>query len=264
SVIDADTEEELLRFANSQFENGTMVSYKADLSELRGRTVKLRITDNATNDWGIVVADSFRTYYEDASQISEKAYLAQDILNNTVLGEDDEYQVYNGNFETGDLRGWTLSDAANPIGAVVSASSWLGYPYNKEGMYLFSGFEHDIGHIEGNTGTLTSSAFEVGGCGWMTFLLGGGANTELCYVSIIDADSGEELLRFANTNMLPQEGSLVSYKADLSTLMGRKVKIQLVDNATGGWGLITADNFITHYESVDEIAQDAVLAQNLI
>ena len=238
--------------------------YKADLSEFIGKTVKLVLTDNAVDNWGLLVADSFKTYYETAKALPKDAITATDLLSRHVLGEDNEFQVLNGDFETGDLYGWTLSDEQKPIGAVVGANSWLDYPYNKEGMYLFSGFEHNIGNIEGNTGTLTSSEFTVGGCGWMTFLLGGGKNTDLCYVSIIDAETSTELLRFANKNMLSQEGSLVKYRADLSSIMGKKVKIQIVDNAVNDWGLITADSFITHYENAADVASNAVLAENLI
>lgn len=264
SVIDADSGKELTRYCNSAFNDGTLILYKADLSEFIGKTVKLVLTDNAVDNWGLLVADSFKTYYETAKALPKDAITATDLLSRHVLGKDNEFQVLNGDFETGDLYGWTLSDEQKPIGAVVGANSWLDYPYNKEGMYLFSGFEHNIGNIEGNTGTLTSSEFTVGGCGWMTFLLGGGKNTDLCYVSIIDAETSTELLRFANKNMLSQEGSLVKYRADLSSIMGKKVKIQIVDNAVNDWGLITADSFITHYENAADVAQNAVLAENLI
>ncbi len=264
SVIDADSGKELTRYCNSAFNDGTLILYKADLSEFIGKTVKLVLTDNAVDNWGLLVADSFKTYYETAKALPKDAITATDLLSRHVLGEDNEFQVLNGDFETGDLYGWTLSDEQKPIGAVVGANSWLDYPYNKEGMYLFSGFEHNIGNIEGNTGTLTSSEFTVGGCGWMTVLLGGGKNTDLCYVSIIDAETSTELLRFANKNMLSQEGSLVKYRADLSSIMGKKVKIQIVDNAVNDWGLITADSFITHYENAADVASNAVLAENLI
>ena len=264
SVIDADSGKELTRYCNSAFNDGTLILYKADLSEFIGKTVKLVLTDNAVDNWGLLVADSFKTYYETAKALPKDAITATDLRSRHVLGEDNEFQVLNGDFETGDLYGWTLSDEQKPIGAVVGANSWLDYPYNKEGMYLFSGFEHNIGNIEGNTGTLTSSEFTVGGCGWMTFLLGGGKNTDLCYVSIIDAETSTELLRFANKNMLSQEGSLVKYRADLSSIMGKKVKIQIVDNAVNDWGLITADSFITHYENAADVASNAVLAENLI
>ncbi len=264
SVIDADSGKELTRYCNSAFNDGTLILYKADLSEFIGKTVKLVLTDNAVDNWGLLVADSFKTYYETAKALPKDAITATDLLSRHVLGEDNEFQVLNGDFETGDLYGWTLSDEQKPIGAVVGANSWLDYPYNKEGMYLFSGFEHNIGNIEGNTGTLTSSEFTVGGCGWMTFLLGGGKNTDLCYVSIIDAETSTELLRFANKNMLSQEGSLVKYRADLSSIMGKKVKIQIVDNAVNDWGLITVDSFITHYENAADVASNAVLAENLI
>ena len=46
-----------------------MVDYKVDLSAYLGKQIKIRIVDNATNDWGLLCVDEFKTYYEDASTI---------------------------------------------------------------------------------------------------------------------------------------------------------------------------------------------------
>ena len=46
-----------------------MVQYVADLSTLAGRSVKIRLVDNATADWGLLFADSFVTYYENESDV---------------------------------------------------------------------------------------------------------------------------------------------------------------------------------------------------
>ena len=39
-----------------------MIFYKADLTSLLGREVKIKVVDNATNNWGLVCVDSFITY----------------------------------------------------------------------------------------------------------------------------------------------------------------------------------------------------------
>lgn len=294
AVIDAQTGETLERFDNRMFANrgmslvnrGTnlanMVWYKADLSKYLGRTVKIRIVDNATGDWGLVTVDSFVTYYESASALPAKATLAQPM--SAATGEDDEYQVTNGDFETGSLYGWTLD---GNIGGISSDSIWWGENvlFNKDGKYFFNGWSGE----EDAVGTLTSSAFTVGGSGWMTFKLGGGKSTELCRIEIIDAETNAVLAAYGNkkfrdnfseiqqnpgTPENPVDAALtgnylanmVLYKADLNEFMGRSVEIRVVDNATRetGWGLVFVDSFVTHYADVSDIAQNAELAENLI
>lgn len=56
-----------------------MALYKADLSAFLGRSVKIRIVDNATSDWGLLFADDFVTYYETVSDVPESAYEAHDL-----------------------------------------------------------------------------------------------------------------------------------------------------------------------------------------
>lgn len=292
SILDADTGEELTRYSNRLFnDQGTallnvgsnlanMVWYKADLSEFIGRSVRVCVTDNAVNNWGLITVDSFKTYYASETEVPSSAYLATDILTREVLGEDDEYQVLNGDFETGDFTGWTVE---GNIVSVSDADTWWAenISYNKDGTYFASGYA-----LEANTGTLTSSAFTVGGSGYITFKLGGGMNTDLCYIEIIDAESGETLARYGNTAFhsddalfaeMRDSGSGVKYadqyglylmnmalyKADLSEFMGRSVKIRVVDNATSDWGLITVDQFITYYADESEISAQAILARNL-
>ena len=46
-----------------------MVDYKLDLSAHLGKTIKIRIVDNATSDWGLMFVDDFVTYYQNASDV---------------------------------------------------------------------------------------------------------------------------------------------------------------------------------------------------
>ena len=270
SVIDAATGEELTRYYNSAFNEGSMNLYKADLSEFIGRTVKLKLTDNATDNWGLLVADSFITYYQSEKSVPKKAITANDLLTLEYLGKDNIYQVNNGDFETGDLLGWTLN---GNIGGISSDSVWWneGLPFNKDGEYFFNGWKGE----ESQTGTLESGSFTLGGSGWITFKLGGGANTELCYIEIFDKTQNNVVAKFGNTEFKDNgidindlKGSclanMVQYKADLSDYLGDELVIRIVDNAVKDWGLIFADSFITYYESEPELAENAVLADNLI
>ncbi|MDE7463773.1 MAG: hypothetical protein K2M48_01990, partial [Clostridiales bacterium] len=160
------------------------------------------------------------------------------------------------------------------IGEVSDASGWWAenFPYNKKGKYLFTGINK-----EKNVGTLTSSAFTLGGTGDITFRLGGGGNPAKCYVSVIDASSEEELVRFANLGFRDNGtaglntnsflANMISYHANLIDLgieAGREIKIRITDNATDNWGLITADSFITYYESADTLPRKTVEARNIL
>ena len=289
SIIDVETQTEIARFANELFaDNGTglinrgsnlmnMVQYKADLSEFMGKTVQIKVVDNAESDWGLICVDSFITYYENINAISKSAYEVQNILNNGNL-EKTDYQIENGNFETGDLTGWTL-DGGNFIG-IGSGTIWWNenYLFNKSGTFFLSGWSG----AEDATGTLTSSTFEVAGSGYITFKLGGGKDSSLCYVEILDADTNEVLRKYGNSEFkefgksyltdgnivdLSADGyylaNMVQYKADLSEYIGRNVKIRIVDNATNDWGLLFCDDFITYYVDINDINSNAILAENI-
>ncbi len=279
SIIDAETGEELARFANRLFNdkgtgiinNGSnlanMVMYKADLSEFMGRSLKIRVVDNATNNWGLITVDSFVTYYKDVAGVPAKANMAVDIkpapLPDTVLGENDPYQVLNGDFESGDLTGWTLSDENGEIGYVSEQDVFwknADKPYNKDGRFLFTGIEDVMGSMEAAKGTLTSSTFTVGGCGYITFKLGGGYNQD-CYIEIVDASTNRAVAKYHNDNEGHNEGRMFLFKADLTAFMGKEVYIRVVDNASAEWGCLAVDSFITYYESIEELPE-ATLVDN--
>ena len=278
SIIDAETGEELARYANRLFnDRGTdilnhgsnlanMVWYKADLSEFMGRRVKIQVVDNSINNWGLITVDSFVTYYKDASIVPEKANLAIDIkpgpTSDKILGEDNPYQVLNGDFETGDLTGWTLDGAIGYVSGQDVFWKNADKLYNKDGMYLFSGVEDVNGWMEGAHGTLTSSTFIIGGSGYITFKLGGGYNPE-CYIEIVDVDTETVIAKYHNDNADSNEGRMFQFKADLSEYMGREVYIRVVDNAHEAWGCLAVDSFITYYSSVDELPEATLIENKL-
>ena len=274
---------EVARVSNVQYRNEqfpyipmkmhllNMIQYYVDLSEFIGENLYLEIVDDNTSgdELGCMTFDSFETYYEDTPYWENKEYYKIDIASTYESEPVNEYQPVNGTFETGDLTGWTLDGA---FGVISDKSYWWDdsrLTFNKRGTYFFSGENHESG-----TGTLTSSAFTVGGVGYMTFRMSGGRDPLSCYVSIIDASTSEELLRFTNFMFndldigLIGHGSnlmnMILYKADLTSLMGREVKIQVVDHAISNWGLVCVDSFIAYYETLDAIESKALLCPNTL
>ena len=283
SIIDAETGEELARYANKLFNdkgtgiinNGSnlanMVWYKADLSAFMGRSLKIRVVDNSTSNWGLITVDSFVTYYKELAGVPAKANLAVDIkpgeLPDTVLGENDPYQVLNGDFESGDLTGWTLT--------TTSGETEMGYlseqevfwknadkPYNKDGRFLFTGIEDVMGSMESAHGTLTSESFTIGGCGFITFKLGGGYNPE-CYIEIVDSSTNQAIAKYHNDNADTNEGRMFLFKADLTEFIGRNAYIRVVDNASNAWGCLAVDSFITYYNSIDDLPEASLIESKI-
>ncbi len=279
---------EVARVSNVQYKNEqfpfvpmkmhllNMIQYYIDLHEFIGDTLYIEIVDNNTSsdDLGCMTFDSFETYYESTPYWEDKEYYFIDVNSTYEREVKNEFQVPNGTFETGDLTGWTKSwnNDSLQIGRISNKSYWWdnpNLPFNKRGSYFFSGEEDEI-----NTGYLLSSSFIVGGAGYMTFRMSGGRDPLACYVAIVDASTGDELLRFANYmfNDLGTEFigngahmmDMIFYKADLTSLLGKEVQIKVVDNASSGWGLLCVDSFITYYEKVDAIDDSALLTPNTL
>ena len=280
SVVDDTTNVEIARFSNSMFNdlgistinNGSnllnMTQYKADLSKYLNRKVRLEIVDNASNDWGLIAIDSIITYYPSSNGLPKNCISAIDCLEKEAIGLNNEYQVLNGDFETGDLTGWTLN-GGNFINISFKRVWWIeNYLFDKQGTYFLNGWESN----ENETGYIESEEFTLGGIGKITFKLGGGHNQDLCYVELIDAETNEVIGKYGNSkfkdlnkkyfynglfNDLSKDGyylaNMATYQVDLSNYLNRKIKIRLVDNATSDWGLLFADDFITYYESNDDL-----------
>ena len=255
-VVDAETKEILARYYNglwAERTNGvksgcTLVEYKANLSAFKGREVFFRISDNADSGYGLFFADSFVTYYDIAPWELSDATPVDYEVSGTI------YDLFNGGFEMGDNQGWW--NVGEP-GKVTGADAFFsGVAYGKDGAFLYSGVEdHGAGNgREGNTGALTSSVFEIGGSGYITYMLGGG--NAFCYVQVIDSTTGEVLARYRQ--QAREDAVLKSYVADLSAYIGRTVRIQVVDNATYDWGCVSFDGVKTYYESKPEGFIDAI------
>ena len=119
-----------------------------------------------------------------------------------------------------------------------------------------------MGSMEAAHGTLTSSKFTIGGCGFITFKLGGGYNPD-CYIEIVDAETNEAIAKYHNDNTDNNEGHMFLFKADLSEFMGKEVYIRVVDNASAAWGCLAVDSFITHYTSTEDLPEATLIESKI-
>ena len=247
-VLEEGTNKVIARYYNSEWTDRDLsgcklTAYKANLgTENIGKKLYIRVTDNAASDYGLFFLDSVHTYYQTEPTVGVTA------LN--IL-----YNVVNGGFDH-DSNGWTVVTTEGPenevFGAIGNADATWGEnrSYNNDGKFFQN-------MNEACKGYLMSSSFIVSENGWMTFKLGG--NKALSYVSIIDANTGDELARFVNVNYVgawPNNGwEMYSYKVNLvesGIAAGTEVRIKVVDGATNDYGVVVVDSFVTYYENEPE------------
>ena len=247
----------------SKYEKGlaytnNYAEYELDLAEYLGQEMYIMIVDEDNDgDFGFINVDDIRTYYVDgvaeAQLPGEKKDKVRTFVEEAEAASPNE--VANPGFETGSLAGWEVleGNAFHHEGVTADTTWWAeNIPYNRDGEYHFGIYN------EGETGILRSTDFELGGSGWISFKLGGGKNPSECYVSIKDAESGEEVVRFGNSEFADVNfpdveaglrlANLVQYKANLSEHLGKKLYMEIVDKATADWGMLTFDSFYTYHE----------------
>ncbi len=261
-VVDAETKQILARFYNglwveADLSGCKLVAYKADLSAFKGKEVFFRISDNADSGYGLFFADSFVTYYENEPEGFNAATAADYQLPGTI------YDLFNGGFEMGDVQGWWNQ---GEIGLVTNANGYWAEnkPYGKHGDFLFTGVESNGADTmrEGNRGVLSSSIFEIGGTGYISFMLGGGGSDQ-CYIQIVNVATGEVLARYHQ--QAQQEAVLIQYVADLSAYANKGIfaRVQVVDYASSGWGCVSFDNVVTYYSEGKALPEGAITANNI-
>ncbi len=152
-------------------------------------------------------------------------------------------QISNPSFETGDLSGWIAEGEAFTDDVITSKITYG--PHNR--FFEHEGQYHLHGAINASkTGTLTSSTFRITNTGYISFLIGGGANYNLAYIGLYDAKTDEELSRRHNT-MFDDPTHTDGYVRviwDVSDLMGQDVYLKIVDNDTSDYySYLNVDDF---------------------
>lgn len=193
----------------------------------------------------------------------------------TLIVSENLNQVYNGNFETGDLAGWMLEFtdglgewSGNPVQS--SDGYWGGKAvYNKEGTYHFNGQENGI--PESRKYRLTSTAFILGGSGFISFKLGGHAAVLKVYV--MEDGVEKQVAQFDNRayadhdvthiHLGAMQATMTTYVADLSAHIGKTMKLVLCDDMTGDWGHAILDDVVTYYEKAPNVEGSYDTVKNL-
>ena len=235
--------------------------YKLDLKQYLGKKMYLVIVDSDTDSgFGFIIVDDIRTYYVNGKADPQAEGAKHDKVKNSASAAQvqaaSKYEIANPGFELGNLNGWKIeSGAAFSDYGVTDQTTWWAeaIPYNGDGKYWFGMYN------EGAVGKLRSSTFELGGSGWITFKLGGGKDATKCYISVYNADTQAEVARFGNTLFADKNfphvdqgmnlANMVQYKADLSKYLGKNLYLEIVDDATADWGLMTFDSFNVYNQS---------------
>lgn len=247
-VVDAGTNEAIARYYNSEWTDAgsagcKLNAYRADLSDHIGNTLKIRVTDNATGDYGLFFLDSVQTYHKEVPTTGVEA------LN--LL-----YNVVNGGFENGNLDGWTgLSKG------VISAETYWGekLPYNQEGSYHLDGWGTEIKEAE--AWSVKSTTFKLGGCGYISARMGGNAAALKVYKANGELVGVYKANKFSDTNF-PYTGDgegkgawadMRTYFIDLHEYIGQELYIELHDTGAGAWAQAFFDAINCYYKDVPDI-----------
>lgn len=153
-------------------------------------------------------------------------------------------EIENASFETGNLSGWTAEGNAFTDGCVAEADADTRPQIN--GRYYLDGSRQ----AAGATGSLTSTEFVLQDTGYVSFLIGGGKSTELCYVSLCLA-GGEEIKRVGNTRFVA-DGGMTRVLVDLTERLNEKIIIKIVDNDDkNDYSYLEADGFDVNVTETD-------------
>jgi putative membrane-bound dehydrogenase-like protein len=149
-------------------------------------------------------------------------------------------RILNFDFETGDLRDWTVSgDAfARVVDGDAVHARRSDMHSGHHGRYWIGSFEH--GNADRARGTLTSAPFVLNEPR-VSFLVGGGDDRGT-RVEIVAAADG----RVLHTAHGQNHEQMARIELDLRAHLGQQLFVRLVDDETGSWGHVNFDDFRLH------------------
>ncbi len=254
-----------------------MAAYVIDLSEYLGKELYLELHDEVITDgWANAFFDDVITYYETAPDISQRYDKVPDGHNPGEMARLAEIpwvmvpkvsteaprQIPNGDFETGDLTGWTIYGSGFPIrNGLPAANSDETYwdqelPYNKSGSYFMNGWS--LSGNEANTWRIRSTPFTLEGSGWISVKMGGHAAAVRVYRldGTLVGDFDQSRFYDREFPYLSKGGSwcdMATYFLDLTPNTGEVLYIELCDvPIQGGWANAFFDEVITYYETAPD------------
>lgn len=248
-----DGDKEIAKQANDAFD-GTFVTvqlirYTLDLSAYAGKNAYIVVTDNdKSSDYGYVLCDDFVTYIKDLETLKvykdEHDEKIKELVPEKTEEDPSRTYILNGDFETGDLSGWTiLSGKTYGKDSVVPSSNrfWGTRDYLAQGDYFVDGYHNG----EEPKGVMRSSLFTLSGDGWISFLMGG-TSSKLSYVAVCD-EEGKEVIKQTNSGRFkdPEMSLCLSrYYIDASEYAGKVLYIKVVDGQPSGpFGSLNVDDF---------------------
>lgn len=149
-------------------------------------------------------------------------------------------------FEGGDFGGWTAS------GEAFGKAPARGTLPNQQAVAGFegSGYVSSYHGGDGSQGKLVSPSFKIANR-HISFLVGGGHGDGKAVMRLIVDGKPVRTASGANDERLALRGW------DVADLRGKTARIEIVDEATGGWGHLNVDHIIFTDRDVPVIDQDA-------
>ncbi|HSV73713.1 MAG TPA: glycoside hydrolase family 32 protein [Chthonomonadales bacterium] len=149
-------------------------------------------------------------------------------------------------FEGDDWGGWTAT------GEAVGTGPAQGTLPNQMAVtgFLGLGLVNTFRGGDGTTGTLRSPEFRIERR-FLSFLLGGGMDAERLAIRLLV--DGRAVRSATGPNDRPGGTERLEWASwDVADLQGRTARIEIVDQATGGWGHINVDHIVLSDERVME------------
>ncbi|MBP5307547.1 MAG: hypothetical protein J6Z34_00230 [Clostridia bacterium] len=242
--------------------------YIANVKATVGSTEVTDIAITKVTYGDTVVTTGFNSFVftdEGSYTVTYTATYNSDVIEETfiVLVRAGSYNVINGDFETGDLTGWTPSDnwgkddGGKYTGVDSAGTYWAEEaPFNKQGTYFVNGWNNGI--EENATWTLRSSTFLLGGSGWITVRMAGNAAAVRVYTEDGTLVGYYKQTRFKDSGFADlTKGSwadMAVYAIDLSAYIGEKLYVELCDEnvTSGGWKHAWFDDVNTYYEEIPD------------
>jgi fructan beta-fructosidase len=164
----------------------------------------------------------------------------------------------NGDFETGTLKNWKAEGnafAVQPTKGDNPKARGRGDHAKPQGSYwigtyeAYDGKKGKPGQTQGDglTGKLTSSEFTIS-ADFINFMAGAGAHKDTSVRLLV---GGKDYYLASGKN----SETMYQASADVKAFKGKKARIMLLDNETGGWGHINADNFTVSDKAVGEVVR---------